>query len=79
VSALAQETWLSLQQALAGLPALQDLSLNLKFEEHLCDDDDPPNVPRLMGGPQLSSLVALTRLELSMQPIIPGPGKQVTQ
>jgi hypothetical protein len=76
VSALAQETWVSLQQALAGMPALQDLSLNLKFEEHLCDDDEPPNGPRLMGGPQLSSSVALTRLELSVQPVLPGPGKR---
>lgn len=69
---LLQATW-SLPHALAGLPALQDLTLNLRFQDRLSDYIDDY---REMGGPQLSSLVALTRLELCLDPILPGPGQQ---
>jgi hypothetical protein len=71
----AQSTWVSLQDVLSGMPALQDLTLNLRFAEAF-DKGTDDCLSRLMGGPQLGSMAVLTRLELGLQPILPGPGKQ---
>lgn len=68
--------WVSLQDVLAGMSALQDLTLNLQFADAI-DDGTNHGLCRLTGGPSLSSMSALTRLELGLQPILPGPGEQV--
>jgi hypothetical protein len=70
-----QETWANLQEVLSGMPALQDLTLNLQFQNTF-DGEADDGSHRLMGGPQWSSMALLTRLELGLQPILPGPGEQ---